>query len=97
MERDGNEAGDLVFQPKWPSLCQEYRQNFSFDDGVFDPSRLPDLTALGHSGERTCFGMVEERGAVENIILERVCDKTSPIDARMPEKSGQRREVGGIG
>ena len=41
MTKDGSE---------WPSTCSDYRPNFVFGNGGFEPGRLPDLTALGDSG-----------------------------------------------
>ena len=39
--------------PEWPSLFFDYRRNFGFDNGIFEPGRLPDLTAFEDSGKRT--------------------------------------------
>ena len=38
---------------EWPSTLSDYRPNFGFGNGMFEPGRLPDLTAFGSSGERT--------------------------------------------
>ena len=42
--------------PEWPSLRFDYRQNFGFDNGMFEPGRLPDLAAFGDSREWTGTG-----------------------------------------
>ena len=39
--------------PEWPSLRYDYRQFYGLDNGMFEPGQLPDLTALGSSGEWT--------------------------------------------
>ena len=54
---------------KWPSMCSDYRQSSGFGKGMFEPGRLPDLTAFGNSGEWTVAGIEEPRG---------VQSKTSP-------------------
>ena len=38
---------------EWPSMCSDYRENFGFGDGMFEPGRLPDLTAFGKSAKWT--------------------------------------------
>ena len=40
MTKDGSEEGA---QPEWLSLCLDYRQNFGFDHGMFDPGWLLDM------------------------------------------------------
>ena len=37
----------------WPRLHYCYRQFYGFGNGMFEPGRLPDLTAFGSSGEWT--------------------------------------------
>ena len=49
----------LATLPEWPSLCSDYHRNFGF--GLFEPGRLPDLTAFKDSGpERK-----EEKGGAQ--------------------------------
>ena len=42
-----------VSLPEWPSLRFDYRQNFGFDNGMFEPGQLPYLTGFKSSGEWT--------------------------------------------
>ena len=45
--------GHLLLPYQWPGLCFDYRQNFGFDDGMFEPGRQLDLTAFEDSGKWT--------------------------------------------
>ena len=51
MKRTGSEEPPFAPLPEWPKLCFDYRQNLGFDSGMFEPGRLPDLTAFEDSGE----------------------------------------------
>ena len=44
MKRQGGEEPPFASLPEWPSLCFDYRQKFGFDNAMFEPGRLPDLT-----------------------------------------------------
>ena len=53
MKRNDGDEPPLAPLPEWPSLCPDYRENLGFDHGMFEPGRLPDLTASKGSGEWT--------------------------------------------
>ena len=53
LKREGGDGPPLALLPEWPSLCFDYLRNFGFDSGMFEPGRLPGLTAFEDSGEWT--------------------------------------------
>ena len=53
MAKNGGEEAAPAPLPEWPSLRFDYRRNFGFDNGMFEPGRLPDLTAFRRLEEWT--------------------------------------------